>query len=53
VEVCAANFLADLVNLTLVLNFGLILGAFVGQIARDLKEGRFRKREVRATVLAG
>ncbi len=34
----AANFLADLVNLTLVGNFGLILGAFLGQIARDLKE---------------
>jgi hypothetical protein len=49
--VCAANFLADLVSLTLVLNFGLILGAFLGQIARDLKEGRLRKREVRATVL--
>ena len=50
---CAANFLADLVNLTLAVNFGLILAAFLGQIARDLKEGRFRKREVRATVLAG
>jgi hypothetical protein len=45
--------MADLVNLTLVVNFGLILGAFLGHIARDLKEGRFRKREVRATVLAG
>jgi len=52
VEVCAANFLGDLVNLALTLSFGLILGAFLGQIARDLKEGRFRKREVRATVLA-
>jgi hypothetical protein len=52
VEVCAANFLADLVNLTLVVSFGLILGAFLGQIARDLREARFRKQEVRATVLA-
>jgi hypothetical protein len=49
--VCAANFLADLVNFTLTVSFGLVLGAFLGQIARDLKEGRFRKREVRAAVL--
>jgi hypothetical protein len=52
VEVCAANFLAGLTNFTLAVSFSLILGAFLGQIARDLKEGRFRKQEVRATVLA-
>ncbi|WP_448377142.1 hypothetical protein [Fervidobacterium sp.] len=44
-----ANFLADLVNLTLLVSFSMISGAFLGQIAKDF---RLRKCQARAVPVA-